>query len=113
MAKFPLNLSSSTNHSAFCFKHVQTMVVYKEMVPYREPATMEQYVWKMAIAMVRVIIYFNWTCSRSSDKIFTLSIFWNLECALNNGENGDGVSQGSCEIGQLCSVAGVCLPIGK
>ena len=46
-------------------------------------------------------------------RFLTLSIFWNLECALNNGENGDGVSQGSCEIGQLCSVAGVCLPIGK
>ena len=33
-----------TYHSAFCFKPVQTMVAYKEMVPYREPATMEQYV---------------------------------------------------------------------
>ena len=40
-------------------------------------------------------------------------ICWNSECAINNGEQGDGVSQGSCEIGQLCSVAGVCLPIGK
>ena len=44
MTIFPLNCSSLTYHSAFCFKPVQTMVAYKEMVPYREPATMEQYV---------------------------------------------------------------------
>ena len=83
------------------------MTVYQE-----EAARMENSVWKKGFASVSsdsyVIIYSLVNpCVEKSCQICPTLAF--LECANDNGQQGDGTSQGTCATGQVCLPNGECV----